>query len=80
MEGKMKVALQVLFLVVLIWVCMALSGVVQGATLRIGQGSGKRHRRGRHRSYRWTATGMSGELVQNPSQSFSPACTNSLSY
>jgi hypothetical protein len=81
MDGKLKVALQILFLIVLVWLLAAMSGVVSGATLRIGQRRGRGHRRRHHhRSFTWTATGMQGEMAPAPNQSFMPVGVNGLNF
>lgn len=67
MNRVLKTTLRVALLLALIWVLAALTGVVQGATLQIGN-SGKRGRRGcRGRAgYRWTNTGMQASRVVTP--------------
>lgn len=66
MEGKLKIALQVAFLAVLIWMLASLAGYAQGATLQIGKGRGKRCGNGRRYGASWPGSGMVGELIPSP--------------
>jgi hypothetical protein len=48
MDGKLKVALRILFLIVLIWLLGAMSGYLPGARIRIGPGRGRNVDGNRH--------------------------------
>ena len=52
MNGKLQLALRILFIVVLIWFLAAVSGVVPGVRLRIGNSGGGRCRRRRSAALR----------------------------
>jgi hypothetical protein len=66
MNGKLKIALRVVFLLVLIYALAAMLGMVQGFGVQFGKGKGRLYQRGRCRGNRpgWRYTGMVGELVQ----------------
>ncbi len=80
MNGKLQLALRILFIVVLIWFLAAVSGVVPGVRLRIGNSGGGRCRRRRPRRFAQVATGVAGSWVDNPSQSFMPVGINGANF
>lgn len=75
MEGKLKLGLQVLFLVALIWFLGAMAGKLPGATVRIGSRKGNRcprRERGRDPNS-WVASGMGAELITSAGSDRTPA-------
>lgn len=77
MNGNLKTALRVVFLVVLIYALAAMVGVVTGFSVRVGQR--KRRGSGCGRPKLGTVyTGMVGEFVQSVSNGTSPAGTGVL--
>ncbi|MGA2908368.1 MAG: hypothetical protein ABSE36_11745 [Terracidiphilus sp.] len=80
MNGKLKLALQILFAVALIWFFAAVSGFAPGVRLRIGAASGKRCRSRRRKRFSQVASGVAGSWVDNPSQSFMPVGINGANF
>ncbi|MGO8775301.1 MAG: hypothetical protein ACLQHT_13610 [Terracidiphilus sp.] len=81
MNGKLQLALRILFIVVLIWFLAAVSGMAPGVRLRIGNsGGGRCRRRRRPRRFAQVASGVAGSWVDNPSQSFMPVGINGANF
>jgi hypothetical protein len=80
MNGKLKVLLQILFLVALIWFLAAISGFAPGVRLRVGKGGKRRCGRRRRRRYSQVPAGTAGSWVDNPSQSFMPVGINGANF
>ena len=77
MEGKLKIAVRILFLIALIWFLAAVSGHAPGVRIRVGKGNcrgGHRRRKG----YTWTSSGMYGQMSPSPANSFSPVGQSTL--
>ena len=81
MNGKLQLALRILFIVALIWFLAAVSGMAPGVRLRIGNsGGGRCRRRRRPRRFAQVASGVAGSWVDNPSQSFMPVGINGANF
>lgn len=77
MNGAVKVGMQVAFLLILIWVLAALTGMAPGASVQapgVGVRIGKRKRKHCHRRKTFThvADGMVGELITSQGSSNVP--------
>jgi hypothetical protein len=70
MNDTATMILRIAFLVILIWILAALTGMSARASVsssgfraRIGKGGGCRRGRGRHPRWMWGSNGMVGELI-----------------
>ena len=77
MEGKVKLAVQILFLVALAWALAAMGGWAQGFQVNVGkQKKSNRRAMRRHRSdpNPWVASGMVSELIDTSSTDVPQIC------
>jgi hypothetical protein len=80
MERPLKVTLQILFLIALIWFLGAASGFLPGVRVQVGRASGRRYRRYRRHNLNRVVSGMHGEWAPSASASFRPVGQSQLTF